>query len=116
MRISDGSSDVCSSDLELALLLDYALVGSGLGGTPVQGDDAVVEVEADAQRLTQALRTLLDFAIARDGQAPGIATHSGDGRAHLRATLRGPAPPAEEAAALLEQPDRKSPRLNSSHQ
>lgn len=103
-RIGRGNLIGPCETSELALLLDYALVGSGLGGTPVQGDDAVVEVEADAQRLTQALRTLLDFAIARDGQAPGIALHSGDGRAHLRATLRGPAPPAEEAAALLEQP------------
>src|SRR3546814_3275445 len=87
MRVSAGSSDVCSSDLELddwtragrgrllgereevelALLLDYALVGSGIRDARVDDDGNVALVAGDPQRLTQLLRTLLDFALSRGG-------------------------------------------------
>lgn len=89
---------------EMALLLDYALVGSGLGGTPVDDDGGIAMVDADAQRLTQGLRTLLDFAIARDGSAPELVLCSDDDRVQLQLALTGPPPSAAEAAALFEQP------------
>ena len=89
---------------EMALLLDYALVGSGLGGTPVEDDGAVANIQVDAPRLTQALRTLLDFAIARDGSPPELVLRSDAGRARLQLTLAGPPPSAAEAAALFERP------------
>ncbi|MDQ2701550.1 MAG: hypothetical protein M3Y70_01780 [Pseudomonadota bacterium] len=104
-RVGHGNLLGARETSDLALLLDYALVACGLGGTVVQGADVVAEVEADAQRLTQVLRTLLDYAIVRDGQTPALVLASGDGRARLKATLRGPAPSAEEAAALLARPE-----------
>src|SRR3546814_998174 len=47
---------------EPALLLDYALVGSGLAGTAVDEDGNIAVVDGDPQRLTQLLRALLDYA------------------------------------------------------
>src|SRR5690606_38289467 len=55
---------------EMALLVDYGLVASGLAGTPVADDGTAAEVLVDAQRMTQVLRTLLDYSLARDGVAP----------------------------------------------
>ncbi len=94
-----GKSERC----ELALLLDYALVGSGLAGTPVEDTGAGAEVEGDQQRVTQLLRTLLDYAIARDA-APRLALRSGGGRAQVEVRMPGPVPGAEDLAALLERP------------
>ena len=88
---------------EVALLLDYALAGSGLAGVPVEGSGAIVEVEGDQQRLTQLLRTLLDYAITC-GPAPRLALHSGDGRAQVDVRVPGPAPAADDLARLLERP------------
>jgi signal transduction histidine kinase len=88
---------------ELALLLDYALVGSGLAGTPVEDAGAIVEVEGDQQRLTQLLRTLLDYSIAC-GAAPRLALGSGNGYARVEMRMPGPAPGAEALAVLFEQP------------
>ena len=88
---------------ELALLLDYAVVGSGLAGTPVDDGGAIMEVEGDQQRLTQLLRTLLDYAVAR-GTAPRLALRSGDGRAQVEIRMPGPVPDSEDPAGLLERP------------
>lgn len=87
---------------EPALLLDYALVGAGLAGTPVDDDGTVAIVDGDPRRLTQALRTMLDFALARGG-APALRLRSGAGRVALEATLPGPAPAEEAVAALFDQ-------------
>jgi signal transduction histidine kinase len=87
---------------EPALLLDYALVGAGLAGTPVDDDGAIAIVEGDPRRLTQALRTLLDFAIARGG-APALRLRSAAGRVAVEAILPGPAPAADAVAALFEE-------------
>lgn len=88
---------------ELALLLDYAVVGSGLAGTPVDDAGAIMEVEGDQQRLTQLLRTLLDYAVAR-GTTPRLALRSGDGRAQVEIRMPGPVPDSEDPAGLLEHP------------
>jgi len=87
---------------EPALLLDYAVVGAGLGGTPVDGDGSVAVVDGDAQRLTQLLRTLLDFAKARDA-TPSVQLASGDGQVVVRVALPGIALPSP--GALVEEPE-----------
>lgn len=90
---------------EPALLLDYALVGAGLAGTPVDDDGAVAVVDGDPRRLTQLLRTLIDYALSRGG-APALRLRSGGGRVAIEASLPGPAPDAGEIAGLFE--DRQS--------
>jgi signal transduction histidine kinase len=86
---------------EPALLLDYALVGAGLGGTPVDDDGNVAVVQGDAQRLTQMLRTLLDFARAHDA-TPAIRLRSGEGRIVVRMALPGVSTPSPDT--LVEEP------------
>lgn len=88
---------------ELALLVDYALVGSGLGGTPVAGADTVVEVEGDQQRLVQLLRTLLDYAVAVSG-TPRLRLGGNGGRGWVEVFMPGWMPGAAALAALFEQP------------
>jgi hypothetical protein len=50
-----GARESC----EPVLLLDYALVGAGLAGTPVDDDGAIAVVDGDPRRHTQLLRPLL---------------------------------------------------------
>ena len=91
-----GASEPC----EPVLLLDYALVGAGLAGTPVDDDGAIAVVEGDSRRLTQMLRTLLDYSIARGGP-PGLRIRSAAGRVAIEAEVAGPPPAAEGLQALL---------------
>lgn len=93
-----GAREPC----EIALLLDYALTGAGLAGTPVDDDGAIAVVDGDSRRLTQLLRTLLDFAVARGGP-PALSLRSGDGRATVEAVLPGPPPAEGDLPALFEQ-------------
>lgn len=93
-----GTKEAC----EPALLLDYALVGANLAGSPVDDDGAVAVVEGDPQRLTQLLRTLLDFSLARGG-TPALRLRSGAGQATIEATLPGPAPDPAQLPALFEE-------------
>lgn len=88
---------------ELALLLDYALVGSGLGGTPVDDDGTIIEVDGDQQRLTQLLRTLVDLAVSRGG-VPQFSLRSSDGHGRVQARMPGPAPDAATLATLFDTP------------
>jgi signal transduction histidine kinase len=88
---------------ELALLVDYALVGSGLAGTPVDGADDIVEVEGDQQRLVQLLRTLLDYAVAMSG-TPRLALGSSEGRGWVEVRMPGWAADANALDALFERP------------
>lgn len=88
-------------DSELSLLLDYALVGSGIRDAKVDDDGHVAAIHGDPQRLTQMLRILLDFALARGGLA-GVTLRSSDGRASLEVLAAAPA--GEDAGTLLEAP------------
>ena len=103
-RIGRGKLIGALESSELALLLDHALVASGLAGTPVDDDGIEAGVRVDAQRMTQALRTLLDYGMARDGSAPALSLRTAGQRSRLELTMHGPAPAAEEAAALFGQP------------
>lgn len=93
-----GASEPC----EPALLLDYALVGAGLAGTPVDDDGAIAVIDGDPRRLTQVLRTMLDFAVSRGG-APALRLRSNGDRIAIDALLPGPAPDAGTLAALLDE-------------
>lgn len=92
-----GAREPC----EPVLLLDYALVGAGLAGTPVDDDGAIAVVDGDPRRLTQLLRTLIEFSIARGGP-PALRLRSGAGRVAIEATLPGPTSSEEGLPALLE--------------
>ena len=94
------------SECELALLLDYALVGGGIRGVQVDDDGNAAVVLGDEQRLTQLLRTLLDFAQARGG-IDAIRLRSGDGSARLDIGVAGQGVSAEEAGALFAAPQRE---------
>ena len=86
---------------EPALLLDYALVGAGFGGTPVDDDGSIAVVAGDAQRLTQLLRTLLDFARAH-AATPAIRLRSDAGQVTIHLALPGIEP--SSPSALVEEP------------
>ena len=103
-RIGRGSLLGTRQESELALLLDHALVASGLAGTPVEDDGVAAGVRVDAQRMTQLLRTLLDYSLARDGVAPALALRRDDSRSSLELTLSGPPPADTEVATLFDQP------------
>src|SRR3546814_4194528 len=86
MRISDGSSDVCSSDLEPAVV--HLHVAVGVEGRPVDGD-AEVLVDHDVlerpgpRRLVRALQLdlRLGASVAREdpGGAHGVGEEPKDG-------------------------------------
>ncbi|MDG6348467.1 HAMP domain-containing sensor histidine kinase, partial [Luteimonas sp. 8-5] len=103
-RIGRGNLLGTRQESELALLLDHALVASGLAGTPVEDDGVAAGVRVDAQRMTQVLRTLLDYSLARDGVAPALALRRDDSRSSLELTLSGPPPADTEVATLFDQP------------
>jgi K+-sensing histidine kinase KdpD len=88
---------------EPSLLLDHALVGSGLAGTAIEEDGSLAVVDGDPQRLTQLLRTLLEYASAR-GTVPAVALRSGNGRIRNEVRVPGSAPDPEQLASLLQQP------------
>ncbi len=88
---------------EPALLLDYALVGSGLSGTAVDEDGNIAIVDGDPQRLTQLLRALLDYAGNR-GNPPVLSLRSGNGRVRIEVRVPGAPPDAAQLQALLLQP------------
>jgi len=92
-----GAREPC----EPVLLLDYALVGAGLAGTPVDDDGTIAVVDGDPRRLTQLLRTLLEFSIARGGP-PALRLRSTAERVAIEVVLPGPAPNADALPALLE--------------
>src|SRR3546814_17861065 len=57
MRISDWSSDVCSSDLHGALCVEMEDEAAGLAALPVDALDDVVDLFADAEQPPVALRS-----------------------------------------------------------
>src|SRR3546814_1805752 len=104
MRISDWSSDVCSSDLDL-ILLDVAAVPARQHGERDRA--AAIDREmplADDRIARQALEIVAQIEAARDAAGQGFREFVDERR------LIDPAPLALDRAL-----DRKSTRLNSSH-
>src|SRR3546814_5159305 len=100
MRISDWSSDVCSSDLvdQIALIAVGKLI-----------DPRAEQHEAGGARLGLRQIAQLDPLAAGRGRRIGID------RAFEPAVEFAGADPARPCLARLERGDRKSTRLNSSH-
>ena len=89
-----------------ALLLDYARANSGTAGAEAIVEDHAdgVLLEGDPVRLTQLLRVLIEFASAH-GRAPAtVVLRVLGARFRVDVSSAGPAPDAEELAALFEQP------------
>src|SRR3546814_3435948 len=113
MRISDWSSDVCSSDLDLV-------------GRHPDPDDHRVQVLTATRRAQQQVRAVVPdlrrvLEAAEHALGPAAVAALIDHLAVLTATLSRPAdPPAssprsEVSVARPPGLDRKSTRLNSSH-
>src|SRR3546814_3901161 len=128
MRISDWSSDVCSSDLQPAPQPgaggdDRAVRARLAAGAARAGMDAVGTVDAAGGATDrgadgtarQAARTALARAPA--ASRPGRRTRPGADRAGRRLpAVRGVLQPGRDRAdAVADAGDRKSTRLNSSH-
>src|SRR3546814_3003797 len=103
MRISDWSSDVCSSDLDAALVL----LSQAADDAP---DDAQIRYALGFAHLKKGHLAFAEQAfrgaLEKMPSAHGV-------RALLADLLRRQGRPAEAADELA--PDRKSTRLNSSH-
>src|SRR3546814_3561977 len=99
MRISDWSSDVCSSDLT-RLLYGRALFGTGA---------RPAHIAVGEQRAANPVRACFTPDFARDHPGLPDTRHRADARGCGFTTA---APPVRSVAARR---DRKSTRLNSSH-
>src|SRR3546814_1802404 len=113
MRISDWSSDVCSSDLHAADHLDVvmALPEHALGGLAHRGEgfgQQIVEAFPGLDPLAKAKRLVLEIILAhrRNGRLEGVDLVDSRSERLDVAIVRG----TEDGL------DRKSTRLNSSHQ
>ena len=96
-----GATEPC----EPALLVDYARGASAMANAVIVDDAAgFAIVQGDPVRLTQMLRTLIEFASAR-GRAPASVALLGVGD-RLRIDVRdaGPPPDARQLAVMLEEP------------
>src|SRR3546814_9157080 len=111
MRISDWSSDVCSSDL-----LEWALLADGVPGDKVY---SLLRTEAGVARAFAKLATIRDDIVWwEDATEPARLLE--EGRVVMTSTFNAP---MFNAIVVREQPfamiwdrqDRKSTRLNSSH-
>src|SRR3546814_6758278 len=106
MRISDWSSDVCSSDLfgkgYLAITFDHAVSGERYQGiVPLEGN-SLAEAAQSFFGQSEQIPSLVRLAVNDTGHiAGGILVQ------HL--------PEGEEGRDRLHTRDRKSTRLNSSH-
>lgn len=89
----------------LTNLVDLA-VGAvpGCAVEPVVADDcAALQVDCDQHRLLQALKSLLEYALAHGGA--GLSLGCGDGLARIEILAGGVPVDAEALPGLLEQPD-----------
>src|SRR3546814_8429993 len=118
MRISDWSSDVCSSDLILPALRLVRTLAIGIGGQRLI-DDPGGQLEAGTVlrfREGQAVHADLDFDDVRDAVLPAILEfrllHAARGVGDV-GVLR-PHALAKQLHAPAGAGDRKSTRLNSS--
>jgi signal transduction histidine kinase len=88
---------------EPVLLLDYALVGSGIRDVAVDDDGNIAVIDGDSHRLTQLFRILFDYAAARGGIA-GVALRSGDGDARIRIGVGGDPAQTQDPGQLFDKP------------
>src|SRR3546814_4750496 len=102
MRISDWSSDVCSSDLGIAEV--------ALHHVPHIDGELLVEGPVEAELLARPLDHMGWRAVADDGQYRIDRYHAADDEGHQQQTEEG----QQQGGYEIEQ-DRKSTRLNSSH-
>lgn len=106
-RINHGRLLSLREHCEPSLLLDYARVGSSRSG----GAAALVEdhagaaiVDGDPVRLTQLLRTLIEYASARGNAAATVALQLAGDRLRIDVRGAGPAPDPAQLALMLEEP------------
>lgn len=95
-----GHSEPC----EIGLLLEYAVTGAGAdAATTVDNQAAMAVVQGDPVRLTQLLRTLIEYVGARGDSPAHITLHTTGKR--LCIDVRGiPAPDPTQLAIMLEEP------------
>lgn len=86
-----------------ALLVDYAAAGAGLPSPRVDDLSDGLEVQGDAQRLTQLLRILLGYASTLGGDVPRVELAREDGRLRID-VLSSQAAEAPPVATMFEQP------------
>src|SRR3546814_1536197 len=114
MRISDWSSDVCSSDLEFHYL--HHAPGGAPYADPAETSAAIVDAAAEsgiALTLLPVLYAHAGFGAQPPTPAQARFVHDLDGYARLLAGAA--AQPARGVGRATGGADRKSTRLNSSH-
>src|SRR3546814_3948771 len=122
MRISDWSSDVCSSDLDLQLRADIAARGLLQNLVVRKAKRGKFEVEAGGRRLA-ALQALAEEGTLPETHEVTCLVIEGEESEVREASLAenfqrlamNPADEAQAFASIIDAGDRKSTRLNSSH-
>src|SRR3546814_1325378 len=104
MRISDWSSDVCSSDLKIVVVLSLLRNALGLQQVP---PNVVINGLAIVLSIYVMYPVILDTMAAIEARKNGLPPPT-------PSLLAKPAP-QRATAATTDPPDRKSTRLNSSH-
>jgi K+-sensing histidine kinase KdpD len=94
-----GTREPC----EAASLLDSALVGAGLSGTPIDDDGTATVLHADQRRAMQALRTMLEFAAASGGVSQLRLRHDDD-EVVVEIQVAGSAPSDDALGRLFAEP------------
>ncbi|WP_159016495.1 sensor histidine kinase [Cognatiluteimonas profundi] len=90
---------------EPALLVDYARGGSAVANAAIVDDESgTAMVECDPVRMTQLLRTLIEYASARGKSAATVALRCEGDRVRIDVRDAGSSPSPEQLALLLEQP------------
>src|SRR3546814_4489549 len=107
MRISDWSSDVCSSDLREGDRLEVAVVDDGVGGVGIDGNG----LAGMRERVARMGGTLAIESPRGQGTRLGLRVTLVAAEPEAVAVAEAAAPEAHEGRAI----DRKSTRLNSSH-
>src|SRR3546814_3127324 len=118
MRISDWSSDVCSSDLAAACRSE-AIVAGRESGAAVDPDPGPVDEAIDFRALEPWRQFRAEGEFEGTGKTPVAAEQRGvEGASIVRPAHRQPLITRQPVRAILPrhaQADRKSTRLNSSH-
>src|SRR3546814_6998217 len=118
MRISDWSSDVCSSDLQIVLLhAGHAFLLRGFESPLPESNPVFAAVDVLLRNATIYFSMISGIIYARifcsRPYAPFMkARLVNTGVPYLAITAFDPASPSRQFSASI---DRKSPRLNSSH-